>query len=138
MLAGEWSFGNATRNFHLARSAYLDGSDLGLGISVIVQWPPEQQRSNEIDGDQREDARAQQRRDAWSSRMTRAMDGAFGAVLDHPVKLQGFKIGVSFAPRGLPTLMLLDPVGPCRHLCQEAGGAMSEQQIGGSPLVDQA
>lgn len=28
------SFGNAARHFHLARSAYLDGSDLGAGQPV--------------------------------------------------------------------------------------------------------
>ena len=30
------SFGNAARNFHLARSAYLDGSDLGARSWAVV------------------------------------------------------------------------------------------------------
>lgn len=105
----------------MARSAYLDGSDLG---TKRRDRPPEQRRSTEVDVDQREDVRAQQRRDAWSSRMTRAMDGAFGA-------LSG-TVGPSSEAPGLQDRRLLrspraldaDAAGCCRPLSAPLPGGL--------------
>jgi len=115
------SFGNATRNFHLARSAYLDGSDLGTKKREL---PPEQRRSTEADVDQREGVRAEQRRLAWTSRMSNAMDGAFGA-------LSG-TVGPSSEAPGLQDRRLLrspraadaDAAGCCRPLSAPLPGGL--------------